>query len=345
MTCVATLKNETEPITWFGRTSISSEPRTKLPAPSQMNAHKASHLVRGSPRAKNWSRNTSSASSSAASSGSQSPRSRQPCEPCKRCSAAVTTSTPTTARQARRLRLRSAWESNISKAPETTRVAPTAPCTSAGSTLPGNTRSMTLTRSHRRGRTTMAISRSPNKNVRTPASNGTQRRLVRRSLDSRPPESAAGGGAACSRSRPGFPVTLSRVGRAPSTASNEAERFSPRSVGLAERPPDGGGDGTSAGLANPAHRNAEVLALDDDDDAARLKNLLDGVRDLGGHPFLHLRPLCVDVDQPSQLRQAGDLAFHIGDVPHMGDPMERHEVVFTRAVDLDVFHDDHLVVT
>jgi hypothetical protein len=33
-----------------------------------------------------------------------------------------------------------------------------------------------------------------------------------------------------------------------------------------------------------------------------------------------------------------------GDVADVGDPVEGHEVVLTGGVDLDVAHDDHLVV-
>ncbi len=181
-TCCATVKNPAAPTTSFGRTSISKDPRTKLPAVSPRNAHNASHRVRGSPTAKNSLRYSTSAITNTASSGSQSTVSCHEKGPCTRCSVAVTSRTATTARHARRLRRRSACESRMSNAPATTSAAPTAPCTTAGLTLPGSTWLMTLTRSHRCGRTTIAISRTPSRNVKTPATRGTQRRCDRRSL-------------------------------------------------------------------------------------------------------------------------------------------------------------------
>src|SRR5450432_3852305 len=127
-------------------------------------------------------------------------------------------------------------------------------------------------------------------------------------------------------------------------AGNEAKRFGPGAVGVAENSPHGGGDGAGTRLTHAAHRHAEVLALDDHDDAARLKNVFEGVSNLHGQPFLDLRPLRVKIDQPGEFREAGDLALHVRDVSNVGNAVERYEVVFTRAVHLDVFDDDHLVV-
>ena len=72
------------------------------------------------------------------------------------------------------------------------------------------------------------------------------------------------------------------------------------------------GDRRRAGLADPAHRHAQVLALDDDDDAARLEDAHERVGDLRGEPLLDLRPLGEDVDQPGELGQPGDPAVGAG---------------------------------
>ena len=66
------------------------------------------------------------------------------------------------------------------------------------------------------------------------------------------------------------------------------------------------------GLADAAHRHAQVLGLDHDDHPARLELAHQRVGDLGGQPLLHLRAPGVDVDQPGQLGQAGDPAVAPG---------------------------------
>ena len=58
----------------------------------------------------------------------------------------------------------------------------------------------------------------------------------------------------------------------------------------------GRGHRPGAGLADPAHRHAQVLGLDDDDDAARLEPAHQRVGDLAGQPLLHLRAAGVEVD-------------------------------------------------
>ena len=68
------------------------------------------------------------------------------------------------------------------------------------------------------------------------------------------------------------------------------------------------------------------------------------VGDLGGEPLLHLGPPGVGVDQPGQLRQAGDAAVVVRDVGHVGLADERHQVVLAERVERDVPHHDHLVV-
>ena len=75
-----------------------------------------------------------------------------------------------------------------------------------------------------------------------------------------------------------------------------------------------------------------------------LEDLHQRVGDLGGQPLLHLRALGVDVDQPGQLGQPGDLAALGRDVADVGDAGERHQVVLAHRPELDVADQDHLVV-
>ena len=70
----------------------------------------------------------------------------------------------------------------------------------------------------------------------------------------------------------------------------------------------GAGDGLGAALAHAAHRHAQVLGLDHDDDAARVEVLDERVGDLRREPLLHLRAAGEDVDEPGQLGQPRDPA-------------------------------------
>src|SRR5680860_1296377 len=108
--------------------------------------------------------------------------------------------------------------------------------------------------------------------------------------------------------------------------------------------PDGRGDRAGAGLAHATHRHAEVLGLDDHDHATGLEELDHRVGDLRGQAFLDLRALGVDVDQPGQLGEAGDLAVLVGDIAHVRHPGERHQVVLAHRPQLDVADQHHLVV-
>src|SRR6478609_6827393 len=107
---------------------------------------------------------------------------------------------------------------------------------------------------------------------------------------------------------------------------------------------DGGGDRARARLAHPPHGHAQVLGLDHHDHAARLQQADQGVRDLGGEPLLHLRSLGVDVDEPGELGEPGDLAVLARDVADVRHPGERHEVVLAHRPELDVADQHHLVV-
>src|SRR6478735_9206075 len=113
---------------------------------------------------------------------------------------------------------------------------------------------------------------------------------------------------------------------------------------ITELATDRGRERLRSGLADTAHRHAHVLALDDHDDPARLQDRHQGLGDLRGETLLDLRPPGVDVDQPRQLREPGDLAGGRRDVAHVRDPAERNQVVLTGTEHLDVLDQHHLVV-
>ena len=69
---------------------------------------------------------------------------------------------------------------------------------------------------------------------------------------------------------------------------DEGHRLGPGGHRLAEEAPDGGRDGHRARLADAAHAHAQVFGLDDDEDAPRAEDRVEGVGDLGGQPFLDL---------------------------------------------------------
>src|SRR5580693_1321383 len=98
-------------------------------------------------------------------------------------------------------------------------------------------------------------------------------------------------------------------------AVDQAHRLGAGDV-VPERPAHRRGHGPRARLAHASHRHAQVLGLDDHHDAARVQDIHQCVRYLAGHPLLHLRPLGVDVYQPGQLGEPGDLALlvrHVAD--------------------------------
>src|SRR5664280_1408367 len=68
------------------------------------------------------------------------------------------------------------------------------------------------------------------------------------------------------------------------------------------------------------------------------------IGNLRGHPLLDLRSARVDIHQPRQLGQPSHPSLAARDVADVSDPVEGHEMVLTGAVDLDVAHEDELVV-
>ena len=67
-----------------------------------------------------------------------------------------------------------------------------------------------------------------------------------------------------------------------------------------------------------------------------------GLGDLRRQPFLHLQPPREHVDEPRNLAEADDLA--VGNVGDVALAEERQQVMLAEAVEVDVPHDNHLVI-
>src|SRR6056297_589252 len=104
------------------------------------------------------------------------------------------------------------------------------------------------------------------------------------------------------------------------------------------------GDGSRTGLAHPAYRHAHVLGFDHHDGTAGFEDAHQRISHLRGKSLLDLRAAGEYVHQRSEFRESGDLPGLTGQIPHVGDPVERQQVVLAGAVELDVLHEDEFVV-
>mmetsp|Transcript_7492 Transcript_7492/g.20239 ORF Transcript_7492/g.20239 Transcript_7492/m.20239 type:complete len:278 (-) Transcript_7492:320-1153(-) len=97
-----------------------------------------------------------------------------------------------------------------------------------------------------------------------------------------------------------------------------------------------------ADLLHSAHDHAEVSAFDDDGNTQWFDGLNDGIGDLAGETLLDLQAAGEDLGNTGELGESENLA--VGDVSDMDASCEWHHVMFAETVDVDVTHDDHLVV-
>src|SRR5690606_30095498 len=95
-------------------------------------------------------------------------------------------------------------------------------------------------------------------------------------------------------------------------------------------------------LVDAARGHALVAGLDHHAHAARRQHLLDALRDLRGHLFLHLEAARVGFHHARELADAHHLA--VGQVAHVRLADDRCHVVLAVAFELDVAQHDHLVV-
>ena len=129
-----------------------------------------------------------------------------------------------------------------------------------------------------------------------------------------------------------------------SVANHQAHRLGTGLRVLLHQTTHRGRDGTRAGLLDPSHRHAHVLAVQYHDDTTRHQRPHQQIRDLRGQPLLYLRPAAVYLDQPGELGQPSDPPVGPRDVPDVCDAAKRQQMVFTQREELDVAYQDELLV-
>src|SRR6266545_6624667 len=124
--------------------------------------------------------------------------------------------------------------------------------------------------------------------------------------------------------------------------ANQLEELHARArIGL-EAAEHGARDRERVLLLDAAHRHAQVRGLDDYRDADGLNFLPDCLRNLARHPFLDLEPARENLDKPRYLAETDDLATR--DVGNVTAAEEWQQMMLTKAVEVDVLDDHHLVI-
>ena len=95
-------------------------------------------------------------------------------------------------------------------------------------------------------------------------------------------------------------------------------------------------------LFDASHHHAEMSRLDDDAHSVRIELRFQSFRDLHGESLLDLQPSRKDIHDARNLAEADH--FLIRQIAHMDLAEEREQVMFAHAEEVDVLHDDHLVV-
>jgi len=124
--------------------------------------------------------------------------------------------------------------------------------------------------------------------------------------------------------------------------TDERQELGARFVRIAEATEHGGSDGFRMLLLDAAHHHAQVAGFNDDANALRLDNFLNGFGDLGGEALLYLQAAGEEFDEARNFAEADD--FAVGNVGHVHFAEERQQVVLAEAEHFDVLDDDHLVI-
>jgi hypothetical protein len=85
-----------------------------------------------------------------------------------------------------------------------------------------------------------------------------------------------------------------------------------------------------------------VRALTNDGHTERVDLLANRFSDLIGHPLLYLQPSREYVHEPGDLAETDHAGLR--NVRDVALPEERQQVMLAQAVEIDVLHDDHLVI-
>src|ERR1700689_1614064 len=79
-------------------------------------------------------------------------------------------------------------------------------------------------------------------------------------------------------------------------------------------------------------------------DTSRFEDVNQTVRDLWVHVFLYLRAAGLNIHQPGQLGQPGNLSLFVWYIADMSSTKKRHQMMLTHAVNLNVPDQHELVV-
>ena len=82
--------------------------------------------------------------------------------------------------------------------------------------------------------------------------------------------------------------------------------------------------------------------LDDNSHTQWMQSLVDGIFDLGGQTFLHLKATRISLHHAGNLAQSCDIA--IGNVAHMRLANERNQMMLTQGIHLYIFDNHHLAI-
>src|SRR6266850_4535775 len=111
---------------------------------------------------------------------------------------------------------------------------------------------------------------------------------------------------------------------------------------MSETAKHGAGHSRTVLLFNAAHLHTQVACFDDHTHTLGTNFFLNGLCDLAGHALLNLQPASEHVYQAGDFAQSEHTL--VRQVSDMGLAEEREQVVFAEAEELNIFHDDHLVV-
>lgn len=123
---------------------------------------------------------------------------------------------------------------------------------------------------------------------------------------------------------------------------DQIKELLPRLLSITEDAQHAARDRGAADFLDSSHHHAHMLALYDDGYASRSNCFVQCQSHLLGKALLHLQTTCECLCDAGQLGQADDQT--IGNVTDMNLALEWDHVVFTQGGDLNIAHNDHLIV-
>jgi hypothetical protein len=96
-------------------------------------------------------------------------------------------------------------------------------------------------------------------------------------------------------------------------------------------------------LVDASAGHTSMGPFDDDRDALRLEDPLQGIGDLRRDPLLNLKPLGIDLDESRQFGNSHDPV--VREIADMGTPDDRRHVVLAMGDETDVAQKHHLIIS